>query len=515
MRLIVISNRLPLTITRGSAGFEYKQTSGGLVTGLKALKKEMEFVWVGNISGISLSEEEKETIKKDCWSQFRSIPVFIPKTLNDDSYNGFCNRTLWPLLHSMVETVVWNSAKYAAYEKYNEMFCERICEMAEEGDTFWVHDYHLMLLPRLIRERCRKNVKIGFFLHTPFPSPEIFSILPPAKEILKGILGSDGVGFHLLDYQSNFIDTCKAILSLKDFTQEKIGKSFPKRKDVEKSPSEGDTCLSRTSSLSCEGRKASPKPRGVFRRGISYFPNVVTIGERRIRLQATSIGIDPQIFRDAVSKPETQKRIRELKEKFREKKIILGVDRTDYIKGMPHRFLGFDRYLQKYGKNAVFLQVAVPSRMEVVEYQALVDKVKLLVSEINGKHGNTEETQCYFLNSSVSFDELCALYAASDVCVVSSLRDGMNLVALEYVACQEAGHGRLLLSKFAGATSTIPGCISVNPWKIDEISEKIRVCLEMGQEEADERYAINKAGVEKFTAFHWARESVAMLKDPV
>lgn len=518
MRLIVISNRLPLTITRGPEGFQYKQTSGGLVTGLKALKKEMEFIWLGNISGIVLSDEEKETIAKDCWNQFKSMPVFVPKRLNEDSYNGFCNRTLWPLLHSLIDNVVWNDAKYQAYRAYNEMFCEKVCEMAQDGDVVWVHDYHLMLLPGLVRERCTKRVKIGFFLHTPFPSPAMFTALPAAKEILKGILGSDGIGFHLLDYLSNFLDTCKAVLAREDLgpeadfgspAHESLGMA---RLGVPSTISGDSGCHSRSNTAVGDVR-ASSKKSGVAHRGIFYLPDAIFVGERRIRLQAATIGIDPQLFRETVAKPGVQERIRALHEKFRGRKIVLGVDRTDYIKGIPHRFLAFDRYLEKYGRDAVFLQIAVPSRMDVVEYRSLVDKVKFLVSDINGKHGAVDETLCYFLNTPVPFEELCALYAASDVCLITSLRDGMNLVALEYVACQETGHGRLLLSKFAGATSTLPGCVSANPWKINKIADCIRECLEMAPDEAGERHAINRTGVNTFTAVRWAQESIAMLSD--
>lgn len=519
-RLIVISNRLPISITRSDTGFKYKQNSGGLVTGLKALKKDIDFIWIGNISGMHFTDREKQVITSDCWSQFKSIPIFIPKKLNDDSYNGFCNAILWPLLHSLTDNVVWYPAKYNAYKKYNSVFSSNVCDIARDGDLIWIHDYHLMLLPRLIKNQCKKNVKVGFFLHTPFPCPEMFTTLPVAKEILQGMLGSDGIGFHLLEYLSNFIDTCKSHLKLKDFEDQFVcnekrrcaqEKPAPctesmddrKCKDAPQPHSRSNTCMNCIEENSV--------PQGVQRKGIYYMPNLITIGHRTVRLKAVPIGIDPQLFKDSLSKPETKARISSLKAKFSGKKIILGVDRTDYIKGIPHRLLAFKKYIQKYGNNAVFLQVAVPSRMDVVEYRALVERVKKMVSEINGGCGSVDDMLFYFLNNSVPFDELCALYAASDVCMVTSIRDGMNLVALEYIACQEEGRGRLLLSKFAGASSTLPGCISVNPWNTSQVADSLNECLSMCTHDVHERYAINKRGIDTFTAMRWAEENIRML----
>lgn len=465
MRLIVVSNRLPLTITRAKNGFEYTQTSGGLVTGLKALQKNMDFVWVGNISGMDLTDHDKQVIATDCWARFNSIPVFIPKKINEDSYNGFCNNILWPLVHNFVDDVAWDASKYAAYKQSNTIMCDKVCEIAKDDDMIWIHDYHLMLLPRMVRKRCKKNIKIGFFLHTPFPPSELFATLPVARQIMRGILGSDGVGLHLLEYVAHFLDTSRKCLRAKDLDAQSE---------------------------------------------ITYMPNAITIGERRILVHATPIGIDPQVFRDAVAMSETQTRIAELREKFHGKKVILGVDRTDYIKGIPHRLAAFERYLSKYGTDAVFLQIAVPSRMDVVEYKVLVDQMKFMASDINGKHPRVDDTYFYFLNSSVSFNELCALYAVSDICLITSLRDGMNLVALEYIACQEQGHGKLILSKFAGASSTLPGCVSVNPWETEAVADSIKACADMTQEEATERYEINKRGLETFTALRWGKENMKM-----
>lgn len=519
-RLIVISNRLPITITRSDTGFKYKQNSGGLVTGLKALKKEVDFLWIGNISGMHLTDSEKEVITTDCWSQFQSIPIFISKKLNDDSYNGFCNAILWPLLHSLTDNVVWYPAKYNAYKRYNDVFCSKVCDIARDGDLIWVHDYHLMLLPRLIKNQCKKNVKVGFFLHTPFPCPEMFTTLPVAKEILQGILGSDGIGFHLLEYLSNFIDTCKSHLRLKDFEDKLVcderGSCAHARQAASTTSSEGRECKEASQPCSRSNTRVSAaedncEPQGVQHKGIYYMPNLITIGCRTVRLKAVPIGIDPQLFKDTLAKPETKARISKLKEKFSGKKIILGVDRTDYIKGIPHRLLAFNKYIQKYGNDAVFLQVAVPSRMDVVEYRALVERVKKMVSEINGGCGGVDEMYFYFLNNSVPFDELCALYAASDVCLITSIRDGMNLVALEYIACQEEGRGRLVLSKFAGASSTLPGCMSVNPWNISQVADSLKACLSMCKHEVYERYAINKRGVDTFTVMRWAEENIRML----
>jgi trehalose 6-phosphate synthase len=487
MRLLIISNRLPLRIERENGTFSYKQTSGGLVTGLICVKEAMEFLWIGNISGLAINEEEKMEITKDCWDKFRSVPVFISSELNDKSYNGFCNGILWPLIHTFPDDVSFSQTYWDAYVEYNQIFCDKICEIAQSGDIIWVHDYHLMILPGMLRERL-KDVRIGFFLHTSFPSSDIFCVLPPRKEIIQGMMCSDLIAFHSYEYLAHFLSTCEKLLpTFGDYGNETKLRALGIIKD---------------------------KPIDLSER-IKYGPGMVNVGERWIRMKAIPIGIDPEIFRRCLLKEETVKRREEIRKKYEGKTIILGVDRIDYIKGIPNRIKGYQRFLEKYPdlrQRVVFLQIGVPSREDVTEYASMVSVVNEMVSEVNGKYGNVDDSYLLFLNKSVKFEELCALYSAGDCCIISSLRDGMNLVALEYIACQEENKGVLLLSEFAGCQTTLPAALVFSPWNIEKMADTIKEAVIMGKQERGERYEINKMNVEKFTAVKWATDNVNGIK---
>ncbi|KAH9412172.1 trehalose-6-phosphate synthase [Ordospora pajunii] len=451
MKLLVVSNRLPLTVKRGENGFEYMQSSGGLVTGLKSINNKIRFKWIGNISGADLSSEEREIIRKDCRDKFYSIPIFIDPVLNDQSYNGFCNAILWPMLHSFKDDITFSMANYNAYVEYNKIFCNKICEIVEDGDVVWVHDYHLMLLPEMLRAMSTKTFKVMFFLHTVFPKADIMRALEYRKQLISGIMHSDLVAFHSFEYALNFRDVC-----------------------IEN----GVECLG--------------------------------------KIDAIPIGIDPEMFRSVLQQQITAQRIRELKQEFQGKKIILGVDRTDYIKGMPHRVKGFQRFLTKHPEfvgNVVFLQVGVPSRTNVKEYSSYITKMNELVSETNSMFGSIETVHIYFLSNSVNINELCALYAVSDVLLVTSLRDGMNLVALEYVSCQDGNNGVLVLSEYAGATTTLPASLETNPWNTEEIANTIYNALTMPEEERAERHRINANAIDTFTSVKWAERNLDGLCD--
>ncbi|KMV66733.1 trehalose-6-phosphate synthase [Encephalitozoon cuniculi EcunIII-L] len=451
MKLLVVSNRLPLTVKKGKDGFEYTKTSGGLVTGLRGISDKIRFMWLGNISGVELDEEEKKMIRKDCWEKFHSIPVFIDPVLNSNSYDGFCNAILWPITHSFKDDVAFTIKDYNAYVEYNTIFCEEICKIVEDGDIVWVHDYHLMILPEMLRKKSDKSFKIMFFLHAQFPPAEIMETLACRREIVSGMAHSDLIAFHSFDYAINFDDTCRA--------------------------------------------------------------NKVEV---RSKLDAIPIGIDPAMFRSALKEEKTVERIKELREMFRGRKILLGVDRTDYIKGMPHRVKGFQRFLEKHPEfldNVVFLQVGVPSRTSVKEYSSYITKMNELVSETNSKFGSIESVHLYFLNKSVDFNELCALYAVSDMLLVTSLQDGMNLVALEYISCQNENNGVLLLSSNAGASTTLPAAVEVNSWNTEEIADGIHRAITMSLEERTERHEINRKAVDTFTSVEWAEKNLDGLCD--
>ncbi|KAF7683177.1 Alpha,alpha-trehalose-phosphate synthase [UDP-forming] [Astathelohania contejeani] len=485
MRLIIVSNRLPISIKKTDNGFEYKESSGGLVTGLVCVKEKMEFVWVGNIGGdLKLTPDEQKIITNDCWEKYKSIPVFIDSELNEKAYNGFCNGILWPLLHSFPDDVNFSSVLWEAYVQYNTKMCDQLIEMAKDDDVFWVHDYHLMILPQMIRDRCNKKIKIGFFLHVPWPSSEIFDVLPVRKEIVLGIMNSDLVSFHLYDYLSHFANTCE--------------KLFPRVEDYQP-----------IQAKSLWGNDLKDSLELIF-----YGVGEVDIGTRKVMFAATPIGIEPKLFRTSLAKESLKLRVQELKSQFKNKKIILGVDRVDYIKGIPNRIKAFECFLDKYPQfvdKVVFFQIGVPSRLNVTEYESLVSVINRMVGTLNSKYGGVDETFFYFLNKSVDFDELCGLYSIADACIITSIRDGMNLVALEYIACQEEKKGCLILSEFAGAQTTLPGAISINPWNIGGTADAIYEALTMDEVSRKERFEVNNQNIEVFTAVKWAEDNIELL----
>lgn len=321
----------------------------------------------------------------------------------------------------------------------------------EDNDLVWVHDYHLMLLPAMLREEIgnsKKNVKFGFFLHTPFPSSEIYRILPVRNEILLGLLHCDLIGFHTYDYARHFLSSCSRILGL------------------------------------------ATTPNGVEFQG-----KIVTVG-------AFPIGIDPEKFAEGLKKPKVQERIATLEKKFQGVKVIVGVDRLDYIKGVPQKLHALEVFLTEHPEwigRVVLVQVAVPSRGEVEEYQNLRAVVNELVGRINGKFGTVEFMPIHFMHKSVAFEELIALYNISDVCLVSSTRDGMNLVSYEYIATQQDRHGVMILSEFTGAAQSLNGSIIVNPWNTEELADAIHDAVTMSDEHRLANYQKLAKYVNKYT----------------
>lgn len=448
MKLIVVSNRLPLTVTKNGSDFIYHKTSGGLVTGIESLAAHLDFIWIGSIGGIDLNESESEKLTKECWEQYKCIPVVLSTQLNDAYYDGFCNAILWPAWHSFPDDVCFTFDEYEAYKKANIKFAESILKNANDGDIIWIHDYHLMLVPGILKKN-NPSLKIMFFFHTTFPDPANLEQLLYKDRILRSVCCCDVVSFHLPEYALNFEKAIKGITDNDDI----------------KLP----------------------------------------------LLKALPIGIDPEMFRNALKDPKTISRISELKKKFDGKKVILGVDRTDYIKGIPHKMKGFKRFLERnpgIENEVVLLQIGIPSRLNVKEYTSYVSKISELVTQINAGIGNILATPIHLLLKSVDFNELVALYAISDVMLITSIMDGMNLVALEYAAVQDEKNGVIVLSKFAGAQATLQGSISHNPNNTENIAEAIEKALSLNAEERAERQLKNKRNVDIFTSVKWAEDNL-------
>ncbi|KFY82309.1 hypothetical protein V500_10637 [Pseudogymnoascus sp. VKM F-4518 (FW-2643)] len=462
-RLLLVSNRLPITIKRSDDGtYSFSMSSGGLVTGLSGLAKTTKFQWYG-WPGLEVPEAEVEDLTTRLRDEYGATPIFVDDELADRHYNGFSNSILWPLFHYHPGEITFDESAWSAYKQVNRLFAKTMAKDVQDGDMIWVHDYHLMLLPEMLREEIgdtRKNVKIGFFLHTPFPSSEIYRILPVREQLLMGVLQCDLIGFHTYDYARHFLSSCARILE------------------------------------------------------VGTTPNGVEYGGKYVTVAAFPIGIDPDKFVEGLKKPKVIDRINALKKKFEGVKLIVGVDRLDYIKGVPQKLHALEVFLTdnpEWVGKVVLIQVAVPSREDVEEYQNLRAVVNELVGRINGKFGTIEFMPIHFLHQSVAFDELTALYAVSDVCLVSSTRDGMNLVSYEYIATQRERHGALILSEFTGAAQSLNGALVVNPWNTEELAKAIYDSVTMDAEQRLNNFKKLESYVFKYTSAWWGESFVGEL----
>ena len=466
-RLIIVSNRLSVTVKRSENGGEYTFTpsSGGLATGLAGMTKSTEFWWYG-WPGLEVPANEQEALRARCVREHKAYPVFMSDELSDRHYNGFSNEILWPLFHYHPQEINFNEYAWEGYQEANRTFAKTVAKDVRDGDLVWVQDYHLMLLPAMLREELEKmpvkprNVKIGFFLHTPFPSSETYRILPVRNEILEGVLHSDLIGFHTYDYVRHFLSACSRLM------------------------------------------------------GLHQTPNAVGYQGKAVQIGAFPIGIEPQTFFDNLDKPKIKERMEALQQSFKPFTVIVGVDRLDYIKGIQQKLHALDGFLTEHPEwigKIKLVQIAVPSRGEVEEYQNLRTKVNELIGFINGKFGTIEYQPVTFLHQSVSQQELTALYAISDVCLVTSTRDGMNLVSFEYIACQRDRHGVLVLSEFAGAAESLHGSLLVNPWDPEGLAATIHVAVTMSDGAREQNYEKMLSYVQKYTSQWWGESFVSEL----
>ncbi|KAL7590846.1 hypothetical protein Lser_V15G32456 [Lactuca serriola] len=469
-RLLVVANRLPVSAVRkGDASWHLEVTVGGLVSALLGIT-DFEAKWIG-WPGVTLRDEIGRKSLTEALAEKRCVPVFLDENLVNLYYNGYCNNILWPLFHYLgipqedSLATIWSfQSQFEAYKKANQLFADVVKEHYQDGDIVWCHDYHLMFLPKCLKEQ-NANIKVGWFLHTPFPSSEIYRTIPSRSELLIAVLAADVVGFHTYDYARHFVSACTRILGL-------------------------------------EGT-----PEGVEDQG------------RLTRVAAFPIGIDSDRFVKAIQLPQVKNHIKEFHERFDGRKVMLGVDRLDMIKGIPQKLLAFEKFLEdnpNWQDKVVFVQIAVPTRTDVPEYQKLTCQVHEIVGRINGRFGTLTTVPIHHLDRSFDHHALCALYAITDVALITSLRDGMNLVSYEFVACQASKKGALILSEFAGAAQSLgAGAILVNPWNVTEVASAIAYALNMPSEEREKRHHHNYVHVTTHTSQDWAETFISELNDMV
>jgi trehalose 6-phosphate synthase/phosphatase len=462
-RLVVVSNRLPVTLKRAGEGWRTEQSTGGLATAMGPLLAQTGGIWIGWSGESSALGDARRQKALDRWAEReRYFAVDLPPEVAHGFYEGYANQTLWPLFHQFPMLVEFDPEHWKAYQEANRLFCETLVRHLRPDDLIWIHDYQLMLLPRLLRE-VAPRARIGFFLHIPFPSSSIFRLLPRREELLRGLLGADYIAFHTYSYLQNFRGAALRILGLE----------------------------SRMDRLEAGGRS--------------------------VRLDALPIGIAPGEFTDLLrDDEETKRQLAALGRRYAGRHILLGVDRLDYTKGIPERFRTFRRLLgtapQLRGR-VVLIQVAVPSREVVPMYQELRQEVDKLVGEINGEFSTPEWTPIVYIRRGLPRAQLAALYAAADVALVTPLRDGLNLVAKEYVACQQGGAGVLILSEFAGAAAEMGEALLVNPYDEERTAESIERALALPVEERRERMDALHQRVVRNNVYAWGDRFLKNLRE--
>ncbi|KAL0306620.1 UNVERIFIED_CONTAM: Alpha,alpha-trehalose-phosphate synthase [UDP-forming] 1 [Sesamum radiatum] len=518
-RLLVVANRLPVSAVRkGEDSWSLEISAGGLVSALLGVK-EFEARWIG-WAGVNVPDEGGKKTLTEALAEKRCIPVFLDEETVHQYYNGYCNNILWPLFHYLglpqedrLATTRSFQSQFAAYKKANQMFADVVLEHYEEGDVVWCHDYHLMFLPKCLKDY-NSEMKVGWFLHTPFPSSEIHRTLPSRSELLRAVLSADLVGFHTYDYARHFVSACTRILGLEGTPDGVEDQGRITRVAAVSSVNLFGICTV-IDKLALPKHAAHQHSRKWLKMytdyGVTFFFCCYSM--------QFPIGIDSGRFIRALEIPEVQENIRELKARFAGRKVMLGVDRLDMIKGIPQKILAFEKFLEEnpdWRDKVVLLQIAVPTRTDVPEYQKLTSQVHEIVGRINGRFGTLTAVPIHHLDRSLDFHGLCALYAITDVALVTSLRDGMNLVSYEYVACQDSKKGVLILSEFAGAAQSLgAGAILVNPWNITEVAAAIGQALKMPPEEREKRHRHNFLHVTTHTAQQWAEFFVRCVNNEV
>ncbi len=458
MKYVIISNRLPVTVVDRGEKLKIERSGGGLATGLDSLETKVEKHWIG-WAGLHVEDEDKKNKISAHLKKKLLHPVFLSPEQIQDYYEGYSNTTLWPLCHYFFSYISHDEKYWKAYSQVNALFCEQALRILEPGDMVWIHDYQLMLLPAMIRERM-PEASIGYFHHIPFPSYELFRCLPERAEILQGLLGADLIAFHTHDYARHFISALYRVL------------------------------------------------------GLDCRLDEVQLENRTARIEAFPMGINYELYRDAMDMPETRAFAEELKQIAGDSKIILSVDRLDYSKGILFRLEGFAAFLENNPElrgKVTLLMVVAPSRDNVEKYAELKTEIDKTIGAINGAYTAVGWIPVHYFYRSFSFHEVSAMYNIADIALVTPLRDGMNLVAKEYLAAKRDRPGVLILSEMAGAVIELSEAIIVNPTNTKELSEAIHKAVIMPEEEQLASLRKMQSTISRRDVYRWSRDFMGEL----
>ncbi len=460
-KTIIVSNRLPVKIQRNEKKqLEYQTSAGGLATGLGSIYKEGNNLWIGWPGLVSNRKDEKVEIT-EAIAKESMVPVFLTEDDIKDFYEGFCNETLWPNFHYFIQYAIYDPKLWEAYKRVNRKFVDEIAQRCDPDDTLWIHDYQLMLVPDMLRERF-PNASIGFFLHIPFPSYEIFRLIPWRRELLKGVLGSDLIGFHTYDDMRHFLSSVSRLA------------------------------------------------------GLSNNQGQVTVGNRSVMVDSFPMGIDYDKYAQNAASPEALEREVHYRISLGDQKLILSIDRLDYSKGIPQRLKAFELFFERYPQykdKISLIMVVVPSRDQVGKYKELKEDVDRLVGRINGRFGKINWTPIHFFYRSFPLEELSAFYRMADVALVTPMRDGMNLVCKEFIASKINKKGVLILSEMCGASKELSDAILINPNDIDQMVDAIHRALTMPEKEQIMHISNMQNSLKRYNITHWVDLFITGLKN--
>jgi trehalose 6-phosphate synthase/phosphatase len=457
-RLIIVSNRLPVTVEVNRGRAVVRQSVGGLATGLAGPHTRMRGTWVGwpgDLAGLDAAA------KRDVEAQLASlgtVPVHLSPREVEVFYEEISNAVLWAICHDRIDRLPLRLAGWDVYESVNARFADAVAELWRPGDMVWVHDYQLLRVPALLRERI-PDARIGFFLHIPFPNPEVFFTLSTRQWLVEGMLGADLVAFHTRRYRGHFTAALRRLLGIE---------------------------MDADSHISYRGRRIQ---LGIFPMGVDAADFSARSADREVSGQTLELKAGPQ-------------------------RLLVGVDRLDYSKGISRRLLAFERLLvqhPEWRERVRLVQVAVPSRGQVSEYRRFRREVEAMVGRINGEYATPSWTPIQYLFRSVPPQTLLALYRAADVMVVTPLRDGMNLVAKEFAASRTDEDGVLILSEFAGAVDELRSAIVVNPYDVDGVADAIHTALTMDRHERRARMNQLRRQVIEHDVHRWADDFLTAL----
>lgn len=467
MRIVIVSNRLPFQVSIKEGAPRFRASAGGLTTGMWSYLdrsgqngNNLDYLWVG-WPGTNIENKLKPVVTEYAGTNYKAKPVFLSEESVDCFYHGFCNKTIWPLFHYFSTAARYQGDYWEEYKQVNRVFAEALMEVLRPDDLLWVHDYQLMLLPGMIRQQM-PGLPIGFFLHIPFPSWEIFRLLPREwrKEIIDGLLGASLLGFHTHDYTRHFLSS-----------------------------------VLRTS-------------------GYEHHLGCLTLRDRFVKADTFPMGIDYDRFATAAVSQDTEERVSALRKRCEGQKVIFSVDRLDYTKGLIDRLKGYDLFLRKnpeWRGKVVFVISVAPSRTGVESYQAMKLELEQTVGRIVGAHGTVDWTPLIYQYRNMPQDEVVAFYRFCDVALITPLRDGMNLVAKEFVASRPDQTGVLILSEMAGAAREMGEALIINPLHVEEYASALEQALTMPVAEQKRRNQAMQERLRRYNVTRWADDFVQTL----